>query len=125
MVFEIGKNFRNEGIDTNHNSEFTSCEFYWAYAKFYDLMDFTEELISSLVLDINRSYIVKVHDELSREIEINFTRPWRRISIMEQLAKILQVDLPEDLKTEEARDFFDDLCRKIMLSVGVQGPQRD
>lgn len=41
-VFEIGKNFRNEGIDQTHNPEFTTCEFYWAYKDFNDLMNFTE-----------------------------------------------------------------------------------
>lgn len=45
-VFEIGKNFRNEGIDMTHNPEFTACEFYWAYADYNDLMDLTEEMLS-------------------------------------------------------------------------------
>ncbi|OXB71251.1 UNVERIFIED_CONTAM: hypothetical protein H355_003579 [Colinus virginianus] len=45
-VFELGKNFRNEGIDMTHNPEFTACEFYWAYADHNDLMDLTEELLS-------------------------------------------------------------------------------
>lgn len=45
-VFEIGKQFRNEGIDTTHNPEFTTCEFYMAYADYNDLMTLTEEMIS-------------------------------------------------------------------------------
>lgn len=48
-VYEIGKNFRNESIDQTHNPEFTSCEFYWAYADYNDLMTVTEELISGIV----------------------------------------------------------------------------
>ena len=47
-VFELNRNFRNEGIDTRHNPEFTMCEFYWAYATFRDLMDLTEELLSPI-----------------------------------------------------------------------------
>lgn len=45
-VFEIGKQFRNEGIDLTHNPEFTTCEFYWAYADYNDLMKLTEDMIS-------------------------------------------------------------------------------
>lgn len=45
-VFEIGKNFRNEGIDMTHNPEFTACEFYWAYADFNDTMKLTEDMLS-------------------------------------------------------------------------------
>lgn len=45
-VFEIGKNFRNEGIDMTHNPEFTACEFYWAFADCNDLMTLTEEMVS-------------------------------------------------------------------------------
>ncbi|MBR4742178.1 MAG: lysine--tRNA ligase, partial [Desulfovibrio sp.] len=47
-IFELNRNFRNEGIDTKHNPEFTTCEFYWAYANFYQLMDLTEELFAYL-----------------------------------------------------------------------------
>ncbi len=49
-VFEIGKNFRNESIDRTHNPEYTSCEFYMAYADYYDLLDLTEDLLSKMVL---------------------------------------------------------------------------
>lgn len=49
-VFEIGKNFRNEGIDSTHNPEFSACEFYYAYADYHDLMDLTEDMVSKMVL---------------------------------------------------------------------------
>ena len=55
-VFEIGKNFRNEGVDATHNPEFTACEFYWAYADYHDLMDLTEEMVSGLVHELFGSY---------------------------------------------------------------------
>ena len=48
-VYEIGRLFRNEGMDMTHNPEFTTCEFYWAYADYNDLMDFTEKLLSEMV----------------------------------------------------------------------------
>merc|ERR1719498_1288964 len=55
-VYEIGRQFRNEGIDMTHNPEFTSCEFYWAYADYEDLMKLTEELVSGMVLKLKGSY---------------------------------------------------------------------
>ena len=51
-VYEIGRQFRNEGIDMTHNPEFTTCEFYQAYADYHDLLDLTEKLISEMVLEI-------------------------------------------------------------------------
>lgn len=58
-VYEINRNFRNEGIDTRHNPEFTMIEFYWAYATFVDLMDLTQELFSSLAKAVNGTHLVE------------------------------------------------------------------
>lgn len=55
-VFEIGKQFRNEGIDLTHNPEFTTCEFYWAYADYNDLMDMTEDMLSKMVYSVHGTY---------------------------------------------------------------------
>ena len=55
-VYEIGRQFRNEGIDLTHNPEFTTCEFYWAYADYNDLMNVTEEMIAGMVKSITGSY---------------------------------------------------------------------
>ena len=116
-VFEIGKQFRNEGIDMTHNPEFTTCEFYWAYADYNDLMSFTEELLSQMVKSITGSYIIKYHpmdDDANPDkvYDIDFTPPFRRIKMMEGLEEALGVQLPRgrDLETEETREFFDKLC---------------
>ncbi len=77
-VFEINRNFRNEGISTQHNPEFTMLEFYEAYATYEDLMDLTEEMICGLV--------EKLHGTLTIEyqgVKLDFTRPWKRISVKE------------------------------------------
>jgi lysyl-tRNA synthetase class 2 len=117
-VFEIGKNFRNEGIDMTHNPEFTTCEFYWAYADYNDLMDMTEDMLSKMVYSIHGTYIIKYHPEGPEKpentIDIDFTPPFRRIPMMKGLADALNVTMPAntELHTEETRAFFDKLCKE-------------
>jgi lysyl-tRNA synthetase, class II len=68
-VYEIGRQFRNEGIDLTHNPEFTTCEFYWAYADVYDVMDLTEELVSGLVKHLTGGYRTKFHTQHGEEYD--------------------------------------------------------
>ena len=108
-VFEIGKQFRNESIDLTHNPEFTTCEFYWAYADYNDLMKLTEDLLSQMVYQIHGSHKIKYHpngiEDKDTVIEIDFTPPFRRIPMMKGLEEVLGIELPkgEALATEEAR----------------------
>lgn len=83
-IFELNRNFRNEGMDTKHNPEFTMCEFYWAYADFHDLMDFTEQLFADLALKITGSTIVPYQGD---EIDLTPGR-WIRMTFYEALEKI-------------------------------------
>ena len=106
-VYEIGKNFRNEGMDQTHNPEFTVCEFYWAYKDVYDLMDFTEEMLSTMVQEITGGTVVTVHKEDGSELKVDYKRPWKRIPMMEELERKLGVPMPGDLESEEARAFFE------------------
>jgi len=85
-VYEIGKQFRNESMDQTHNPEFTTCEFYMAYADYNDLMTLTEDMISKMVKDITGSYKVKHHPKglgSDEAVEIDFTPPWKRIPMLE------------------------------------------
>lgn len=79
-VFEINRSFRNEGISTQHNPEFTMLEFYHAYATYRDLMDLTEAMISALAQDIKEQ--MKLEYQGSR---IDFTPPWKRMTLKEGL----------------------------------------
>lgn len=92
-VFEIGKNFRNEGIDMTHNPEFTACEFYMAYADAEDLMKITEELLSGMVKAITGDYKVKYHPEGpdGPVWEADFSPPFKRFYMFPELEKILNV----------------------------------
>ena len=62
-VFEINRSFRNEGISVRHNPEFTMCEFYWAYATFYDLMDLTENLIAHVAREVSGSTVITYQEQ--------------------------------------------------------------
>ncbi|XP_037671861.1 lysine--tRNA ligase isoform X2 [Choloepus didactylus] len=113
-VYEIGRQFRNEGIDLTHNPEFTTCEFYMAYADYHDLMEITEKMISGMVKHITGSYKVTYHPDgpEGQAYEIDFTPPFRRINMVEELEKALGVKLPETnlFETEETRKILDDIC---------------
>lgn len=114
-VYEIGRNFRNEGIDMTHNPEFTSMEFYMAYADYNDLMEISENMISGLAKAITGSYQVQftpMGDEES--VTIDFTPPFKRIPMIPTLEKLLNVTFPPatELQSESSKQFLDDLCVK-------------
>ena len=75
-VYEINRNFRNEGVSTRHNPEFTMLEFYWAYADYNDLMDLTEAMLSELSLAVAGGSTVNYQGT-----EINFAGPYERLSV--------------------------------------------
>ena len=90
-VYEINRNFRNEGISTQHNPEFTMLEFYWAYASYEDLMELTEEMFCGIAESVTGSTMVPWGERT-----ISFARPWRRVSMRD--AVLAHSDLkPEDL----------------------------
>ncbi|MBU1228762.1 MAG: lysine--tRNA ligase [Proteobacteria bacterium] len=90
-VYEINRNFRNEGISTRHNPEFTMLEFYWAYADFNDLMDLTEDMISTVARDVCGGTIVHYQGH-----DIDLTPGmWTRMSFHDSLEKIGGVDPAE------------------------------
>eukprot|EP00928_Gymnodinium_smaydae_P028342 TRINITY_DN2162_c0_g2_i1.p2 TRINITY_DN2162_c0_g2~~TRINITY_DN2162_c0_g2_i1.p2 ORF type:complete len:555 (+),score=165.97 TRINITY_DN2162_c0_g2_i1:146-1810(+) len=116
-VYEVGRNFRNEGIDMTHNPEFTACEFYMAYADYNDLMDMTEELFSAMVLNIKGSYKIQYHPDGpdGKPIEIDFTPPWPRLSMVDEIEKRSGTKLPRDFESEEARAKLDEIVTKLEL----------
>ncbi|MCK5236959.1 MAG: lysine--tRNA ligase [Deltaproteobacteria bacterium] len=79
-VFEINRNFRNEGTSTQHNPEFTMLEFYEAYADFEDLMKLTEDMVSGIAQELHGSTKV-----MYQGTELDFTAPWKRLTIKEAI----------------------------------------
>lgn len=94
-VFEIGKVFRNEGVDREHNPEFMICEFYWAYADYNDQMKFTEKMISTIVKNIKGSYVFTHQDK-----KLNFKPPYPVITFRDAVKKYGNLDI-DRYKTKE------------------------
>ncbi|KAI5166659.1 lysyl-tRNA synthetase, class II [Nematocida sp. AWRm78] len=121
-VYEIGRQFRNEGIDATHNPEFTTCEFYMSYADYNDVLQITEEMLSQMVMEIFGTKIIEYTAQGNadgsdgadaKKIRIDFTTPFKRVDILGELSKKLGVEITGDiLETEEGRVLLDDLCRK-------------
>ncbi len=95
-VYEIGRIFRNEGVSTTHNPEFTSIEFYQAYATYLDLMDLSEELIRHLVQSVHGKLQTTWQGE-----EIDFAKPFRRVSIARVVGEGLGMPEEELVKLEQ------------------------
>jgi lysyl-tRNA synthetase class 2 len=98
-VYEINRNFRNEGISTRHNPEFTMLEFYWAYADYRQMMDLTEELLTGLA---ERARTVLGKEAITWEGKpIDFARPWQRLTMREAITRYARVPA-ERLETLES-----------------------
>ncbi|MFA5632503.1 MAG: lysine--tRNA ligase [Porticoccaceae bacterium] len=89
-VYEINRNFRNEGLSTRHNPEFTMLEFYQAYADYNDLMDLTEDMLRNLCLEVLdttevRSTVRNAEGEVLQETVYDFSKPFRRLSVFDAI----------------------------------------
>jgi lysyl-tRNA synthetase class 2 len=117
-VFELNRNFRNEGISRRHNPEFTMLEVYWAYADFERMADLVEEMICILAERVVGSLLIAHRDgEGNLKRTINLSRPWKRVRYEEL---ILQVD-----KTWYERDRGEKLTRCQELGVEVHAGMQD
>ena len=98
-VYEINRNFRNEGLSVRHNPEFTMLELYQAYADYTDMMSLTEELVTELVKKIHGKEEIAYGEKT-----LSFKRPWKRISFFGALAEKTKVDWRKaDIKKEAKR----------------------
>ena len=104
-VYEIGRVFRNEGIDQDHNPEFTLLESYEAYADYYDVMEMVEQMVSTIAIEVNGSTKVAIGDDV-----IDFAPPWQRVSLREELEKRSGIDL---------ESYNDDALRQKAGEVGI------
>ena len=106
-IFEINRCFRNEGISTRHNPEFTSIEIYHAYVSFEEMIDLTENVINSITNKVNGSLDVNYGDKV-----LNFGSPWKRASMSDLVLEKTGIDFMQITSDEEAR--------KAARSLGVR-----
>ncbi|MBP3765103.1 MAG: lysine--tRNA ligase [Bacteroidaceae bacterium] len=104
-VYEIGKNFRNEGMDRNHNPEFTCMELYVAYKDYKWMMAFTEQLLEKICLDVNGTTEVKIGDNT-----VSFKAPYRRLPILDAIKEKTGYDL-----NGKSEDELREICKELKL----------
>ncbi len=97
-VYEIGKNFRNEGMDIKHNPEFTNVEFYAAYEDYNDMMNMAEKIISTIAQNVLGTTKITYQG-----VDIDLTPSWKRISMIDAIKEVTGIDFNKIETDEEAR----------------------
>jgi lysyl-tRNA synthetase class 2 len=111
-VYEFSKDFRNEGMDRTHNPEFTVMEIYVAYKDYKWMMDFTEEMIEKVTLDLHGTTKVTVGDQ-----EIDFKRPYKRISMLDAIKEATGYDIA-GMDEAQLREVADNLHVELDATMG-------
>ena len=102
-VYEVCKNFRNEGMDIKHNPEFTNVELYAAYEDYNDMMDITEEIITRLCMKVNGTLKINYQG-----LDLDLSTPWKRITMIDAIKEKTGIDFSEVKNDEEARKLADE-----------------
>ena len=102
-VYEVCKNFRNEGMDIKHNPEFTNVELYAAYEDYNDMMDITEEIITRLCMKVNGTLKINYQG-----LDLDLSTPWKRITMIDAIKEKTGIDFNEVKNDEEARKLADE-----------------
>jgi lysyl-tRNA synthetase class 2 len=113
-VFEINRNFRNEGLSTRHNPEFTMIEFYEAYATYEDLMNLSEELFKGIATDVCGSNIIKYGD-----YEFDFSKPFTRLSVYDSILEYNKNLTANDLNEQNAKQTAEKLGIQVKENWGL------
>jgi lysyl-tRNA synthetase class 2 len=111
-VYEFSKNFRNEGMDRTHNPEFTAMEIYVAYKDYFWMMDFTEQMIEKICLDVNGTTEVQAGDKT-----INLKTPYKRISMIDAIKENTGIDISR-MDENELRKVCEDLQIEVDETMG-------
>jgi len=110
MVYELNRTFRNEGISTKHNPEFTMLELYQAYADYQDMMDLTEKLVSSVAYEVLGTMKIEYEGQA-----IDLTPPWNRIPMLEAIKQHTGVDFTRITDGSQAQE----AAKKLDLNVEI------
>lgn len=121
-IYEIGKVFRNEGIDRTHNPEFTELEAYAAFWDYEDMMQFTENLYETIALELFGTSKIQYKDHKGKEYTINLQTPWKRCSVKQSLLEYAKIDV-ETLTNDEISKVLSEQSNKSLeeLSKATRG----
>ncbi|KAI5370644.1 Class II Aminoacyl-tRNA synthetase/Biotinyl protein ligase (BPL) and lipoyl protein ligase (LPL) [Septoria linicola] len=116
-VYELGRQFRNEGIDLTHNPEFTTCEYYEAFSDVYDVMERTEELVEGMVKYVTGGLQTKFTTVTGEVYDVNWAKPWKRIEMIPALEEACGEKFPpgDQLHTSETNEFL----RRMLKKTGI------
>jgi len=103
-VFEIGRIFRNEGMSTRHNPEFTMMELYQAYGDYREMIEITEALITRAALDATGTSVVTVFGPNETTVEVDLARPWRQARMIDLIEEAIGVAVHPSQPVEELRE---------------------
>lgn len=106
-VYEFSKNFRNEGMDRTHNPEFTCMEIYVSYKDYNWMMNFTEQMLEKIALDVNGTTQVKIGDNL-----IDFKAPYKRVTMIDAIKEFTGIDITGMDETQ-----LRDVCRRLDIEI--------
>ncbi|MBS7835083.1 lysine--tRNA ligase [Wohlfahrtiimonas chitiniclastica] len=112
-VYEVNRNFRNEGVSTRHNPEFTMVEWYWAYADYQDMMNFTDELMTTLAMEVTGSTEVPYQG-----LTLDFSKPATRMTVQESIIHYYPEAKSFDLDTREG-------VAQLATSIGIKFKDSD
>ena len=110
-VYEVCRNFRNEGMDVKHNPEFTNVELYAAYEDYNDMMDISEEIITRLCMKVNGTLKINYQG-----LDLDLSTPWKRITMIDAIKEKTGIDFNEVKTDEEARKIADE--KGVVLEEG-------
>lgn len=117
-VYELGRQFRNEGIDLTHNPEFTTCEYYEAYADMYDVMNRTEELVEGMIKEVTGGLQTTFTTQTGENMQVDWSKPWKRVEMIPALEEACGEAFPpgDQLHTQETNEFL----RRMLKKTGVE-----
>lgn len=110
-VYEFAKDFRNEGMDKDHNPEFTQVEAYWAYVDYYEMMKLTEDIFREICVDLYKEPFLKIRAE-----ELDFSKPWKRVDYFGSL---------EDATGKKLRDLSKEELIHICMEKGIETDKKN
>ena len=116
-VFEVARVFRNEGLDPSHLQDFTMAEHYAAYWDYEQNMNFTEELLSTLLKELTGSTTIQIPDREGNLTEVDFSPPWPRLSIRQKILDDCGIDVESEKTAEDLRKAI--AKKKIQLDIPV------